>query len=119
MDSHPQSGDEQQEPGGDAACTRLPGIATDADAMRHFCTDIWNKGEIKALQLVRTESSYAACLCTILRCNCDARLKLLAAITRYRERLYHSAPWAAFLIIRAGRCFLLVQSFENRLSEAE
>ena len=47
-----EAGGELQQPGSDAVPTS---IATDADAMRRFCTDLWNTREIDALELVRTE----------------------------------------------------------------
>ena len=50
-----QAGGQRQQRGGHAAAC----IATDPDAMRRFCTDLWNRRETDALQVVRTESSCA------------------------------------------------------------
>ena len=47
-------GEQQQQPGSDGEPTV---ITTAADAMRRFCTELWNAGELEALQVVRTEAT--------------------------------------------------------------
>ena len=71
MGTEKQDSDEKQAPGCHAAATERTGIATDTDAMRRFCTDLWIAGEIEALQLVRTKAAiriagsvYACELCS-------------------------------------------------------
>ena len=51
-----EAGGEQQQPGSDAE-HRPTVIGTDANAMRRFCTDLWNDEEAEALQVVRTEAA--------------------------------------------------------------
>ena len=57
MGTDQQDNDAKQAPGCHAAATGITGIATDADAMLRFCTDLWNAGERETLQLVRTEAA--------------------------------------------------------------
>ena len=68
-----QAGGEQQQPGSDGEHQRT-GIATDADAMRLFCTDLWIQGEKEALRVVRTESKGLQAQCDSHAAQCHGYL---------------------------------------------